>query len=77
MQELITTFHIDWKLLIAQIVNFGLVLFVLWKFAIKPLSKVMADRSKEIEKSLDDAKQIRDNLTKSHEEREKIIFGNP
>ena len=29
MQELITTFHIDWKLMIAQIVNFGLVLGLL------------------------------------------------
>ncbi len=64
MDELIKTFHIDWKLLIAQLVNFGIVLFVLYKFAIKPLSKTMDERTREIEKSLDDAKKIKENLAK-------------
>lgn len=74
MQELITTFHIDWKLLIAQIVNFGIVLFVIWKFAFKPLTKVMDERSKDIAKSLDDAKKIEENLAKSLEEKNQIIM---
>ena len=74
MDELIKTFHIDWKLLIAQIINFGIVLFVLWKFALKPLMKVMEKRGKEIEKSLDDAKKIEENLTRTETEREEKIL---
>ena len=74
MEELIKTFHLDWKLLIAQLVNFGIVVFVLWKFALKPLMKVMDQRKKEIEKSLDDAKKIEANLIMSGEEREKRIL---
>lgn len=74
MDELIKTFHLDWKLLIAQLVNFGIVLFVLWKFALKPLMKVMDQRKKEIEKSLDDAKKIEANLIMSNEGREKKIL---
>ena len=62
MEELIQTFHIDWKLLIAQLINFAIVLFVLWKFAIKPLSKTMDKRTNDIEKSIDDAKKIEENL---------------
>lgn len=62
MEELIKTFHIDWKLLIAQLVNFFLVLGVLWRFALKPLQKIMADRSQEIQNSLVQAKEIEQKL---------------
>ncbi|MBU1036437.1 F0F1 ATP synthase subunit B [Patescibacteria group bacterium] len=70
MDELIKTFHIDWRLLVAQLVNFGIVLFVLWKFAVKPLSRMMNNRTKEIEKSLEDAKKIEEDLVKSQKQRE-------
>ncbi|MBT3690041.1 F0F1 ATP synthase subunit B [bacterium] len=74
MEELINTFHIDWKLIIAQLVNFAIVLFVLWKFAIKPLSKVMDQRTEDISKSLDDAKKIEENLMKVEKENaDKIV----
>jgi F-type H+-transporting ATPase subunit b len=74
MESLIKTFYIDWKLLIAQIINFGIVLFVLWKFAINPLSKMMDKRTLEIEKSLKDAKKIEENLEKIEKEREAKIL---
>jgi F-type H+-transporting ATPase subunit b len=73
MDELIKIFHIDWRLLIAQLINFGIVLWVLYRFALKPLFKVMDKRSKEIEKSLEDAKKIETNLMMTEEEREKKI----
>jgi len=55
MDELIKTFHIDWKLMLAQIVNFVIVLGVLYVFAYKPILKVLNDRTKKIEKGLNDA----------------------
>ncbi len=58
MQELITTFHIDWKLMAAQLVNFTIVALVLWRFALKPLMKTMHERSETIEKSLREAVDI-------------------
>ena len=70
MDELIKTFYIDWKLLIAQLVNFGIVLWVLYKFAIKPLSKTMDARTEEIEKSLEDAKKIEASLAQTETERQ-------
>ena len=57
MDSLIATFHIDWKIIIAQMVNFAIVFFVLYRFAIKPLSKLMSERQSEIKKGLDDAEQ--------------------
>ena len=56
MESIISTFHIDWKIIIAQAINFGVVFTVLYIFALKPLSKLMAERSEKISKGIDDAK---------------------
>ncbi len=74
MDELVKTFHIDWKLLIAQIVNFGIVLGVLWYFAFKPLMKVMNNRTHDIEKSLKNAEEIEKKLKEAETTKEKIVL---
>ena len=68
MDSLIETFHIDVKLLIAQVINFAIVFGVIYFFALKPLMKVMGDRTEKIEKSLDDAKKIEENLSRTEED---------
>ncbi len=68
MDELIKTFHIDWKLIAAQLVNFAIVFFVLWKFALKPLMKAMTDREHTIAKSLSNAEEIEKKLTATNAE---------
>jgi len=73
MDSLISIFHIDWKILIAQIINFGIIFFVLYRFAFKPLSKMMNDRTKLIEKSLTDAKDIEKKLTQTNSERDEVL----
>lgn len=57
MEALIGTFHIDWKLMVAQIVNFSIVFGVLFWFVIRPLSKTLKDRKIVIEQSLLDAQK--------------------
>ncbi|OGI95186.1 hypothetical protein A2917_00850 [Candidatus Nomurabacteria bacterium RIFCSPLOWO2_01_FULL_42_17] len=57
MQEFIDTFHIDWKLMIAQLINFGIVFLVFYLLAAKPLRKLMQDRGDLISKGVDDAKK--------------------
>lgn len=61
MDALIETFHLDVKLIVAQMVNFAIVAIVLWFGAVKPLLKIMTERTNTIEKGLADAKaaQIR------------------
>jgi F-type H+-transporting ATPase subunit b len=68
MDSLIETFHIDAKLLIAQIINFGIVFSVLYFFALKPLAKTMADRTKKIEKGLSDAKELEEKLKQAEDD---------
>lgn len=53
---------INLKLFIAQLVNFAIVLFVLWRWAWKPILKVLDDRSKRVERSIEDAKRIEEEM---------------
>jgi len=73
MESLISTFHIDVKLLIAQTINFGIVFAVLYFFAFKPLVKTMSDRSDKIEKSLKEADEIEKRLALTEQEREEVV----
>jgi F-type H+-transporting ATPase subunit b len=73
MEPLIATFHIDWKIIIAQAVNFAVVFAVLYIYALKPLSKLMAERSEKIAKGITDAKQNAETLEKSKQEYEAIL----
>lgn len=51
-------FGLNWKLFLAQLVNFGIILFVLWKWVFGPVTKGLSDRTKKIEDSLTDAQKI-------------------
>ncbi|MFA6525557.1 MAG: F0F1 ATP synthase subunit B [Patescibacteria group bacterium] len=73
MDELVKTFHIDWKLIIAQVVNFAIVLFVLWRFALKPLMKVMEKRNHDIDQSLKNAEEIEKKLKVAGETKDQIV----
>lgn len=64
MQELLHNFGIDWRLLIAQAVNFFVLLFVLWKFAYQPVLNVFRKRREDIAKGLSDAREAGEHLAK-------------
>lgn len=73
MEELLHKLGINWKLLIAQAINFAIVLFVLYRFVYKPLLKILHDRQKKIDQSLKDAEKVEENLKKSKVERENQV----
>lgn len=73
MDALISTFHLDLKLLIAQAVNFGIVFLVLFYFVFRPLFRVMGDRSAKIDKGLKEAEEIAARLEKTKAEQKEMI----
>lgn len=73
MEELISTFHIDWKLMIAQIVNFGIVFGLLYWLAAKPLAKLMKDRTKEITDGLENAEKAQLAVENANLKKEEIV----
>ncbi len=73
MESLISTFHVDAGLFLAQVINFAIVFSILYFFAFKPLVKVMAERSERIDKSLKEADEIEQRLAKTASEQDEII----
>lgn len=71
--DAIKNFGIQPTLLLAQIVNFLIILFLLRKFFFGPITKMLDDRKKRIEESLKNADFIEEKLEKTKEESKKII----
>jgi F-type H+-transporting ATPase subunit b len=70
MEELIKHFGIDLRLLLAQAVNFFILLFILWRFAYRPILKILKTRKREIEKGLEFTKKAEEELRKTEVVRE-------
>src|SRR3989344_6818274 len=52
------TLGINWKLFLAQLVNFGIVLFIFWKWVVKPLGTTLTNRQQRIEDGLKNADRM-------------------
>ena len=72
--ELIEKFGIDLRTLIAQIINFLIVLGVLYAFAYKPILKILRERSEKVEKSLKDAESLERRVAEMEREKEAVIL---
>lgn len=73
MDSFIETFHIDWKIIIAQSINFIIVLFILYFLIVKPLKKLMKERSAHIESGLHDAVANAELLSNTKKEYDAVI----
>lgn len=62
MSQLLAAFGIDWSLLLAQAVNFGIVLVALWYFLYKPVMTMLAKRQEVVAKGVEDAARAGDLL---------------
>jgi|SRR3989344_1996990 len=58
MQSFFSSFGIEWSHLLAQLVNFGILVFVLWKLVYKPILKVLDDRQKAAKDALEKSSAI-------------------
>ena len=65
--ELLQKLGIDWRLLIAQLVNFSILVIILYKLLYKPVLKVLNDRKEKIEQGLKDAKSLGEELERTKE----------
>jgi F-type H+-transporting ATPase subunit b len=74
MEKIIEAFGVgDYEVLLAQFVSFGILLFVLYKFAYGPIIKMLDERTAKIEKGIKDAEEIQKKLNET-EEREREIL---
>lgn len=71
--DVLAKLGIDWKLLLAQAVNFLLLLYILKRYAYRPILKLLDERSRKIEKGLADAEAAEKRLAASLEEEKKVL----
>lgn len=62
MNELFSAFGIDWRLLMINIINFGLLLFLLYYFLYGRLIRVLEERREKIAKGIQDAQEAEEKL---------------
>lgn len=70
---LLGTFGLDWKLFLAQLINFAIIVFVLTKWVYKPLLHVMDERRKKMERGIKQAQEAQRKLDSASEEKKQII----
>ncbi len=67
------TFGVRGDLFVAQLINFVLVLLVLWRFVYKPIIAILDAREKAIAKSMKDVEEISARVKSSEAERNAMI----
>jgi F-type H+-transporting ATPase subunit b len=70
---LITALGLDWKSLVAQLINFAIIFLVLKKFAWQPQMNMLEKRQQEIISGVANAKQAEKSLVFANEEKEEIL----
>jgi F-type H+-transporting ATPase subunit b len=70
LEQIARTFGVDWQHLIAQIISFGIVCFVLYRFAYRPVLATLDKRRQQIAESLSNAEKIKAELARTEAQRQ-------
>jgi len=73
MAQLFGAFGIDLKLLIAQAINFGVLLVILTYFLYKPVMKTIQERQKKIAQGVEDAERAAEKLKSADDVADKVV----
>lgn len=65
ISELAGQFHVEWPFLIAQMINFCIVAFVLYRFAFKPVLATIEQRQQKIADGLQYAEEMKSKLAEA------------
>lgn len=64
---------VDWSKLIAQFINFGIILIALWFLAYKPVLAMLQQRREKIDEAVANADKIKAELAKTEASRQEIL----
>ena len=73
MQEIVTTFGLEWPKFLAQLILFIIVYFVLKKFAFGPIIAMLEQRRKLIEEGQLNAQKIKQQLAEAEQRHTEIL----
>ena len=73
IEQIARTFGVDWPHLIAQMISFGIVCFLLYRFAYGPVLRMLADRRRLIAESLANADKVKAELARTETQRQEVM----
>lgn len=73
MVEILNSLGIDYKILLAQVVNFVILFLIFKKFLAKPLANVLKKRKETVEKIIQDSKALEAKMAGIEEAREQEL----
>ena len=73
VERIATTFGVDWSHLLAQVVSFCIVCVVLYRFAYRPVLKMLEERRQQIAQGLANAEQIKAELARTEAQRQEVM----
>jgi F-type H+-transporting ATPase subunit b len=73
IEEIATTFGVDWPQLIAQVISFCIVCALLNRFAYRPVLAMLNERRRQIAESLANAEKIKAELARTEAHRQEIL----
>jgi len=72
-ERIVTTFGVDWPHLLSQIASFCIVCFVLYRFAYRPILKMLEVRREQIAQGLANSEQIKAELAQTEAQRQEVM----
>ena len=72
-ESIATTFGLDWPHLLAQVVSFCIVCFILYRFAYRPVLTMLEVRRQQIAQGLANAEQIKAELARTEVQRQEVM----
>jgi F-type H+-transporting ATPase subunit b len=73
VERIVTTFGINWPQLFAQIASFCIVCIILYRFAYRPVLKMLEVRRQQIAQGQANAEQIKAELAKTEAQRQEVM----
>jgi F-type H+-transporting ATPase subunit b len=73
VQRIATTFGVNWPQLFAQMASFCIVCIILYRFAYRPVLKMLDVRRQQIAQGLANAEQIKAELAKTEAQRQEVM----
>src|SRR3989338_11675325 len=73
--EILSKIGFDWKLALANLINFLIIFYLLKKFAFAPIGRIIRERKDRIEEGLEKANRSEEILNASKKKSDEIIAG--
>src|SRR5262245_30231906 len=73
IEQIARSFGVDWSHLIAQMISFSIVCLLLYRFAYKPVLKMLGNRRQLIAEGLANAEKIKAELARTEAQRQEVM----